>query len=168
MHELNTYFQLFIMSYKNLEIWQMSRELTIDIHKMSLTELPKFETYEVGSQIRRSSKSVRANIVEGYGRRKYIQEYIKHMTYSIGSNDETTDHLETLFETASLRNKELFESLHSRLQILGKKINLFLQALERSKNATVTSKQPAIRNQRPITRSEQPATSNQQPATSLQ
>ena len=53
------------MSYKNLEIWQEARKLVIDIHKMSLTELPKFEMFEEGSQIRRSSKSVKSNIVEG-------------------------------------------------------------------------------------------------------
>jgi four helix bundle protein len=53
------------MSYKQLEIWQLAREISISVHKMSL-ELPKYETYETGSQIRRSSKSVRSNIVEGY------------------------------------------------------------------------------------------------------
>ena len=34
------------MSYKKLEVWQLSRELVIDIHKMTLTKLPKFEMYE--------------------------------------------------------------------------------------------------------------------------
>jgi four helix bundle protein len=57
--------------------------------------------YEEGSQIRRSSKSVKSNIVEGYGRRRYKQEYIKFITYALASNDETLDHLETLFETVS-------------------------------------------------------------------
>lgn len=38
------------MNYKNLEIWQISRELVIEIHKMTL-DLPKFEMYEEGSQI---------------------------------------------------------------------------------------------------------------------
>lgn len=52
------------MSYKNLEIWKLAREVSNDIHEMSLNHLPKFEMYEVGSQIRRSSKSVRSNIVE--------------------------------------------------------------------------------------------------------
>jgi len=42
---------------------------------MTLNELPKFEMYEEGSQIRRSSKSVRTNIVEGYGRRNYKLDY---------------------------------------------------------------------------------------------
>ena len=58
------------MSYRNLEIWQLARDLTRDIHSMSLAELPKFEMFEQGSQIRRSVKSVRSTIVEGYGRRR--------------------------------------------------------------------------------------------------
>jgi four helix bundle protein len=58
---------------------------------MSL-KLPKFEMYETGSQIRRSSKSVRSNIVEGYGRRRYRNDYIRFITYALASNDETTDH----------------------------------------------------------------------------
>jgi len=120
------------VSYKKLEIWQISKELVIDIHRMSLNELPKFEFYEEGSQIRRSIKSVKSNIVEGYGRRRYKQDYIKFLTYSISSNDETIDHLETLFETGSFKNMELYNDFHNRLDILGKKINLFLQAIERS------------------------------------
>jgi four helix bundle protein len=116
------------MNYKSLEIWQLSRELVNDIHKMSLG-LPKFEMYETGSQIRRSSKSVKSNIVEGYGRRYYKQEFIRYIIYSLASNDETLDHLETLFETESLINKEVFNNLHSRMELLGKKINKFLESV---------------------------------------
>lgn len=64
------------MSYKNLEIWKVAREIVIVIHKMTLTDLHGFEIYEEGSQIRRSSKSVKSNIVEGYGRRRYNNEYL--------------------------------------------------------------------------------------------
>jgi len=122
------------MSYKKQEIWQLSSELVIGIHKMSLTELPKFEMYEEGSQIRRAIKSVKSNIVEGYGRRRYVQEYIRFLVFALSSNDETIDHLETLYETGSLKNKDLYESLHEKLIVLGKKINNFLQAVERSKS----------------------------------
>jgi four helix bundle protein len=59
---------------------------------MTLTELPKFETFAQGSQIRKSSKSVRSTIVEGYGRRRYKQEVIRFLNCAIASNDETTDH----------------------------------------------------------------------------
>ncbi len=67
------------MSYKKLEVWQLSRGLVIDIHKMSLTKLPRFEMFEEGSQIRRSVKSVKSNIVEGYGRREYKNEFIRFL-----------------------------------------------------------------------------------------
>ncbi len=64
------------MRYKDLEIWIMARDLTIEIHRMTLSDLPKFEMYETGSQIRRSIKSVKSNIVEGYGRRRYKLDFL--------------------------------------------------------------------------------------------
>ncbi|MFA7228741.1 MAG: four helix bundle protein [Melioribacteraceae bacterium] len=118
------------MSYKNLEIWKLAREIIIDIHQLTLTKLPKFEMYEIGSQIRRSSKSVKSNIVEGYGRRYYKQEFIHFLMIALASNDETIDHLETLFETKSLTEEQLFDDLHSRLEILGKKLNVFIQSVQ--------------------------------------
>jgi four helix bundle protein len=131
------------MSYKKLEIWQISRELVIDVHKMTLTKLPKFEMYEEGGQIRRSSKSVKSTIVEGYGRRKYQQEYIRFLTYAIASNDETLDHLETLFETDSLNEKELYNDLHDRIETLGKKLNRFIQTIEKDLRQAASRKKLA-------------------------
>ena len=119
------------MSYKNLEIWQLAREVAIEIHKMSLEQLPKFEQFETGQQIRRSSKSTRSTIVEGYGRRTYQAEYFKFLTYAIGSNDETIDHLESLFETDSLQNMETYNRIHAKCDLLGKKLNNFLKNFER-------------------------------------
>lgn len=124
------------MSYRNLEIWQLARDISIDIHKMTLENLPKYEMFEEGSQIRRSSKSVRSNIVEGYGRRVYKMDYIKHITYAIASNDETIDHLETLFETKSLTDEELFNNLSNRINLLGKKLNKFIQSIQQPDAST--------------------------------
>jgi len=59
-------------------------------------------------------------------------EYIRFLTFSIASNDETTDHLETLFETGFLKNKIVYDDLHEQLEVLGKKVNLFIQANERN------------------------------------
>jgi len=117
------------MSYKNLEIWQLAREVVIEIHKMTLT-LPKFEMFEEGGQIRRSSKSVKSTIVEGYWRRNYKGDYERYITISLASNDETIDHLENLFETGSLTDEALYKDLHSQIEILGKKINRFLQSVQ--------------------------------------
>ncbi len=122
------------MSYKNLEVWQISREIVIDIHELSM-QLPKFELYETGSQIRRSSKSIRSNIVEGYGRRRYKKDYIRFLIYAHASVDETRDHLEVLFETKSLKDKNVFKQLSDTLDTLGRKLYRFLEAVEKRHNA---------------------------------
>ena len=96
------------MSYKNLEIWKLADELAAEIHEMTLTKLPKFEMFEEGGQIRKSSKSVKSTIVEGYGRKRYKSEFIKFLVYSLGSNDETIDHLETLYKTKSLQDDKVY------------------------------------------------------------
>ena len=118
------------MNYRDLEIWQLSRELTIDVHKMTLRNLPKFEMFEEGAQIRRSMKSIKSNIVEGYGRRRYKQDFIRFLIFSHSSCDETIDHLETLFETGSLTDKSLYQNMHDRLNTLGRKLNRFIQSVE--------------------------------------
>ena len=117
------------MSYKNLEIWKLADDLVVEIHEMTLTKLPKFEMFEKGGQIRRSSKSVKSTIVEGYGRKRYKPEFIKFLVYSLGSNDETIDHLETLFKTKSLQDEVVYNYLHAKLEIPGKKINLFIKGV---------------------------------------
>jgi len=119
------------MSYKKLQIWQAAHDLVIDIHKMTFEQLPKFEKFEEGSQIRRSIKSVKSNIVEGYGRRNYKHDFIRFLTIAQASNDETVDHLENLYETNSLKNSDLFEDLHRRLDNLGKMINKFIQTVNK-------------------------------------
>jgi four helix bundle protein len=115
-------------NYKDLKIYQISRELAIEIHKMSLS-LPKFELYEEGSQIRRSSKSIISNIVEGYGRRNYKNDFIRFITFAIPECDETQVHLDFLYNTGSMPNKDLFDTLSDKYKTLGKMLNGFLDAI---------------------------------------
>jgi len=79
------------LSYRELDIYQIAFDLFIKTHNFSL-ELPKYELYELGSQLRRSSDSVNSNIVEGYGRKTYKNDFIKFLIYSHASNDETINH----------------------------------------------------------------------------
>lgn len=98
---------------------------------MTLTKLPNFERYEEGSQIRRSNKSVHSAIVKGYGRRMYKADFIRFLVTALTSNDETIDHLEILRETGSLTDEELVARLHETANRLGKKLQLFIAAVER-------------------------------------
>jgi four helix bundle protein len=120
------------ISYRDLEKYKIAHMLVIEIHEMTLVKLPKFEMYEEGGQIRRSIKSVKSNIVEGFGRKRYRYEYIKFLTYAIASNDETIDHLRNLVETKSFVDKEVSDDWFKRLNTLGKKLYLFRNAVERN------------------------------------
>lgn len=118
-----------MQSYRDLEIYKLAHEAALEIHAMTLN-LPKLEVFEEGSQIRRSSKAISVNIVEGFGRKRYRLDYIKFLIYAHSSCDETKEHLEYIFKTGSLKEKEIFEDLIGKLDKLSKKINKFIQAVE--------------------------------------
>ena len=122
------------MSYKNLKIWEEAKELHIAVHKMTLKELPAFEKFETGSQLRRSIKSVRSNIVEGYGRRRYKAEFVRFLIFSEASLDESKDHIEGLYETQSLKDEEFYGKLIGKAENLGKQLRRFIEAVERQHN----------------------------------
>jgi len=115
--------------YKNLEIYKLSHDLGVRIHKFSL-RLPKYELYEVGSQLRRASKSISANIVEGYGRRRYKAEFLHFLVFAQASCDETVEWLEYIsdcYETLSDDSQQLL----TKLDEIGKKLNRFIQSVEK-------------------------------------
>ena len=116
--------------YQRLEVWRLARDLSVDIHRMTLAQLPRFELHEMGSQVRRSAKSVRANIVEGYGKRRYRLEFLRHLTYALGSAQETLDHLDTLHETGSLASEKLHAELTARTRLLIAKLTTFMRGVE--------------------------------------
>lgn len=116
-------------SYRDLEIYKLGKALAVKIHKMTFT-LPKFERFEEGSQIRRSSKSIVASIVEGYGRSRYKADFIKYLTYAHAECDETILHLEFLYKTESLKDKIVYDELFSSYDQLGRKLNKYVQWVE--------------------------------------
>lgn len=116
-------------SYRDLEIYQLAFELSIKVHHAS-RKLPKFELYEQGGQIRRSSKGIKDTIVEGYGRRRYKSDYIKFLTYSQGSCDETINHILTIIRLYPEIIE--FQDMDKEYEVLGKKINNYIQYVEKS------------------------------------
>lgn len=118
-------------SYRDLEIYKMAYELAIKVHEVSL-RLPKYELYEQGSQVRRSTKSVKDNIVEGYGRKRYKDDFIRFLTYSQSSCDEAISQL-NMISDIHFRNDPLL-GLIQQYDILGKKINRFIQYVEKNWN----------------------------------
>ena len=117
------------LSYRDLEIYRMAHQIGVEIHVFSLG-LPKFELFEIGSQLRRASKSISANIVEGYGRRKYKAEFIRFLIYSHSSCNETIEWLEYIRDCHSDLGDRATELL-TKLDELGRKINRFISAVNK-------------------------------------
>ncbi|PHN04100.1 four helix bundle protein [Flavilitoribacter nigricans] len=111
-------------SYRELEIYQLSFDLFVKTHRIS-HRLPKYELYELGSQLRRAADSVNSNIVEGYGRSCYKKDFLRFLIYSHASNDETINHLEKLKALYPELQEEL-SILLKQYQLLGTKINRFI------------------------------------------
>ena len=113
-------------SYKDLDIYNLAFEYAIEVHHLSL-KLPKFELYEQGSQIRRSSKSIKDNIVEGYGRRRYKQDFMKFLVYAHASLLECISQLEMIQQIYSdLKTNALLE----KYDVLGAKLFKFIKYVE--------------------------------------
>lgn len=119
-------------SYKDLDIYKLSYDLAIKAHNVSL-KLPRFELYEEGGQLRRSSKSIPSNIVEGYGRNRYKAEFIKFLTYAHASCDETIVHLRFIQDTNEVDSMDA-NTLVTEYEELGSKINRFIQYVEKEWN----------------------------------
>jgi four helix bundle protein len=117
-------------SYLDLDIYKISLDLFFKAHKFSI-KLPKHELYELGSQLRRSCDSVNSNIVEGYGRRRYKNDFIKFLVYSHSSNLEAMNHLIKLKGLYPDLAKEA-EDLSKEYDFLGIKISNFLEYVEKS------------------------------------
>ena len=118
-----------IMNYRDLEVYRISHELAVEIHRMTLSELPKYEQFEEASQIRRSAKSISINIVEGFGRRRFKADYVRFLIFSHASCDETIEHLVFLKDTNSLK-KERAEYFLTKYDVLGRKISRFIDGVE--------------------------------------
>ncbi len=87
-----------IRSYEDLEVYQKLLELHLEIHLMTLG-FPKFELYELGSQLRRSSNSAPANLAEGWGN-KHLNIYLEALSRGLGEIRETKHHLRVAHQKA--------------------------------------------------------------------
>jgi four helix bundle protein len=116
-------------NYEDLDTYNLSYKLAVEIHKMSLV-LPKYELFEEGSQIRRSSKGITSCIVEGYGRRRHKAEFVKFLVYAHASCDETILHLKFIKDTHKL-DEQIIIQFVEEYKKLGRKIYKFIQYVEK-------------------------------------
>lgn len=110
-----------IKSFKDLDVYQESYALAMEIFRET-RKFPKEETYSLTSQIVRASRSVSANISEGWSKRQYEQIFKQQLINSLGSNGETETWLDFALDCNYL-DKEVHARLREKNEIVGKKIN---------------------------------------------
>ena len=77
-----------VKRFEDLEVFQRAYRLSLDVHRASLT-FPKIEQFGLAEQLRRASKSICANIAEGFGRQRTGgNEFRRFLQMAIGSADE--------------------------------------------------------------------------------
>lgn len=109
-----------IKSFKDLEVYQESYELAIIVNKLCI-KLPVYERNDLGSQLRRASKSPPANLAEGWAKRRFEKEFKKYIDNALGSCNEMESHL-SMARDLNYLEKELCNSLIDRYIYLGGKL----------------------------------------------
>ena len=105
-------------SFKELEVYQLSRELTREIFEISKT-FPKEEKYSLTDQVRRSSRSVGAQIAEAWGKRRYENHFILKLTDADAEQNETQHWIEVAKECDYITDEQM-EKLLSKCISVGK------------------------------------------------
>ena len=90
-----------VNSFRDLIVYQKSRTLAGDIFVLT-KEFPKEEMYSLTDQIRRSSRSVGAQIAEAWGKRQYEKHFVSKLTDADGEQQETQHWIEIAFDCGYL------------------------------------------------------------------
>src|SRR3990170_8763231 len=109
-----------IISFKDLEVYKEAYELAIIVNK-NVNKLPLFEKNDLGSQLRRASKSVPSNIAEGWAKRQFEKQFKLHLNSAIGLCNEMEVHL-SMTRDLGFWKKDFCDSLIKRYILLGGKI----------------------------------------------
>lgn len=117
------------MELGKLEIYQLSLKLSSEIWDV-YESLPKNLKYNIGDQSLRSVDSIGANIAEGYGRFHY-KDSVKFYYNARGSLWESKHWIYLLYRRALLE-KERFDKMMEDINLLGKKLNGFIESIKRN------------------------------------
>ena len=119
-------------SFYDLEVWKQCRLFRNEISLLS-KKFPREEKYCLTDQIVRSSRSVTANIAEGYGR-YHFQENIQFCRIARGSLYETLDHLICALDENYISETE-FSGYKTKYEDCLKILNGYILYLKKRKDA---------------------------------
>ncbi len=111
----------FVKGFRDLEVYKLSRELSKEIFEVSM-KFPKEEMYSLTDQIRRSSRSIGAQIAEAWAKRRYQKFFISKLTDAVGEELETQHWIE-IAQDCSYLSIEMSNKLLQKYDCLGKMLN---------------------------------------------
>ena len=117
--------------FETLKVWQKAHAFMLDVHKQLVPLLPKEERFDLTDQIRRSSKSVAANIAEGNGR-FYYMDNVRFCYNARGSLDESMSHLKAALDLGYCP-EEIYNKLRAEAEEIRRLLNGYITWLKTQK-----------------------------------
>ena len=108
-------------SFRDLEVYKLSRQLSYEIFSIT-KDFPREELYSLTDQIRRSSRSVGAQISESWAKRRYKKHFISKLTDADGEQQETQHWIEVAFDCLYIK-ESVMNSLIDRYNTVGRMLN---------------------------------------------
>jgi four helix bundle protein len=109
---------VYVKSFRDLEVYKLSREVSREIYLIS-KGFPSEEKYSLTDQIRRSSRSVGAQIAEAWGKRRYENHFISKLTDADSEQLETQHWLEEA-QVCNYLQSDISENLIKKCESIGK------------------------------------------------
>jgi four helix bundle protein len=103
-------------SFRDLIVYKKSRQLQQEIFKLT-RKFPKDENFSLTDQIRRSSRSIGANLAESWAKRRYEKHFISKLTDADGEQMETQHWIETALDCEYIDQKTSVQLLDKCLEI---------------------------------------------------
>ena len=114
-----------IRSYRDIEAYQRAKALVVPMHKL-VTGFPAHERFDLCDQIRRASKSVVVNIVEGYSHKDTPAKAKQFWRIAMGSANEMIEHLETAV-ALEYASQDICQPYIEQYTIVAKQLNKLIQ-----------------------------------------
>jgi len=119
----------YVKSFRDLEVYKLARQLSREIFEKTKA-FPKEEMYSLTDQIRRSSRSVGAQIAEAWAKRSYIRHFVSKLTDSDGEQQETQHWIESSFDCEYITHKLKNDWLNRYAQV-GKMLNSMIDKADK-------------------------------------
>jgi four helix bundle protein len=118
----------YVNSFRDLEVYRLARQLAKEVFEAT-KRFPKEEMYSLTDQVRRSSRSVGAQLAEAWGKRSYEKYFVSKLTDADGEQLETQHWIETALD-CSYFSSELANGLLNQCTSIGKMLNSMISKSE--------------------------------------